>query len=139
MGIQFTRRYKTKAIVDMVPMIDIVFQLVIFFMVATTFKTTTGMELELPKSNYLATISTTLLKITIIDANNILVGDLKTDISNFAQIIRKESKINTNQKKSVVIYGNKSMEYQLLIDIMDILRIEGYDSIDLALTKKLNL
>jgi len=136
MAIKFTRRHKPKALVDMVPMIDIVFQLVIFFMVATTFKTITGIELDMPKANYTSTISTTPLKITIKDRDNIFIKDKKTDITSFHSIFKKEVIKDSSIKKKVVIYGDKSIDYQLLIDVMDVLRIEGYESIDLAIKKR---
>ena len=136
MAIQFKKRNKPKTIVDLIPMIDIVFQLVIFFMVATTFKTTTGIELELPNAQEVTTISTSPLKITVIDAENIIIGNKKTDLQNFKNVLNQEVIRDSSIKQSVIIYGNKKMEYQLLIDVMDILRIAGYESIDLALKKK---
>ena len=45
--------------IDVTPMIDVVFQLVLFFMVSTTFITTPGIEVELPKSSATAVISDT--------------------------------------------------------------------------------
>ncbi len=137
MGIKFIRRHKTKSVIDMVPMIDIVFQLVIFFMVATTFKVTTGIELDMPKADYLSTISTTPLKITIKDKDNIFIEDKKTDINSFHYVFKKQVIKDSSIKKKVIIYGNKDIEYQLLIDVMDVLRIEGYESIDLAIKKKI--
>ena len=38
-------------IVDVTPMIDVVFQLVLFFMVSTTFIDSPGIQVELPKSS----------------------------------------------------------------------------------------
>lgn len=137
MAINFTRRHKPKALVDMIPMIDIVFQLVIFFMVATTFKTITGIELDMPKADYISTISTTPLKITIKDNDNIFIEDKKTDINSFHNILKREVIKDKSIKKKVIIYGDKSIEYQLLIDVMDALRIEGYESIDLAIKKRI--
>ena len=37
--------------VDVTPLIDIIFQLVIFFMVTTNFITTPGIEVDLPRSS----------------------------------------------------------------------------------------
>ncbi|HNZ26945.1 MAG TPA: biopolymer transporter ExbD [Spirochaetota bacterium] len=136
MSIKFARRNKPKALVDMVPMIDIVFQLIIFFMVATTVKTITGMELDMPKAENLTNISSVPLKIVVLSRNNITIGDKKTDIAGFRNILQTELKTNYSLKKSVIIYGDKSIEYQLLIDVMDVLRVEGYESIDLAINKK---
>ena len=38
-------------VIDLTPMIDIVFQLVLFFMVSTTFVNAPGIQVELPRSN----------------------------------------------------------------------------------------
>ena len=136
MSIKFSRKIKPKAILDMVPMIDIIFQLIIFFMVATTFKTTTGFEMDLPDAKFVDVISKTSLNITIIDKQNIFINDKRYSIENLEVFFKTEFKRNTKIKQSIIIYGDSNIEYQLLIDIMDILRIAGYDNIDLAINKK---
>ena len=130
--IKFAARNKPKAVVDMIPMIDIVFQLVIFFMVATTFKTTTGMELNIPNAKQVSNVPTSTLQVYIRNRSDIKVGNIQTDMSHFEQNLPAVG----NDKKSVIIYGNKDVEYQLLIDVMDILRQNHYESIDLAIKKR---
>ena len=44
----FKQRLKPSVKADMVPMIDVVFQLVIFFMVSSTFIQTPGISIVLP-------------------------------------------------------------------------------------------
>lgn len=136
MAVKFSRRLKTKVVLDMAPMIDIVFQLIIFFMLATQVKITTGMEFELPKAENLSKIAETPLKITVVNKNSIMVGTKKTNLTNFSAILSESTVTGSNDRKSVILYGNKSIEYELLINIMDILKEHGYDSIDLALDRK---
>lgn len=136
MAVKFNRRLKTKVVLDMAPMIDIVFQLIIFFMLATQVKITTGMEFELPKAENLSKIAETPLKITVVNKNSIMVGTQKTNLTNFSVILSESTVTGGNDRKSVILYGNKSIEYELLINIMDILKEHGYDSIDLALDRK---
>jgi biopolymer transport protein ExbD len=136
MSITFNKKIKPKSLVDMVPMIDIIFQLVIFFMVATTFKTTTGMELNLPESKIVKSISTIPIKIYIIDENNIKVDNIETNIANLKNVIKVKLIKDEKVRQSIVIYGNKNINYQLLINVMDILRLQGYNNIDLALKKE---
>lgn len=136
MAVKFNRRLKTKVVLDMAPMIDIVFQLIIFFMLATQVKITTGMEFELPKAENLSKIAETPLKITVVNKNSIMVGTQKTNLINFSVILSESAVTGSNDRKSVILYGNKSIEYELLINIMDILKEHGYDSIDLALDRK---
>ena len=45
-----TRRNGVQPNVDMTPMIDIVFQLILFFLVSTTFAVLPGIKLNLPTS-----------------------------------------------------------------------------------------
>jgi biopolymer transport protein ExbD len=120
----------------MAPMIDIVFQLIIFFMLATQVKVTTGMEFELPKAENLSNIAQTPLKITIISEKSIVVGSKKTNLANFSVVLSESTSADTTAQKSVILYGNKSIEYELLIQVMDTLKECGYDSIDLALDRK---
>ena len=46
-----TKRARIRSNVDMTPMIDIVFQLILFFLVSTTFATLPGIKLNLPQSH----------------------------------------------------------------------------------------
>ena len=136
MAIKFNRRLKTKVVLDMAPMIDIVFQLIIFFMLATQVKVTTGMEFELPKAENLSNIAQTPLKITIISEKSIVVGSKKTNLANFSVVLSESTSADVTAQKSVILYGNKSIEYELLIQVMDTLKECGYDSIYLALDRK---
>ena len=49
----FRRRDRRRGedIIDLTPMIDVIFQLLIFFMVTTTFITNPGLRLDLPRSS----------------------------------------------------------------------------------------
>jgi len=138
MAIKFNRKLRTKAIVDMAPMIDIIFQLVIFFMVSTTFKTTTGIELQLPNAKNVTNITQAPLNITLMDKDNIIVGNNKISLEELPDYISEITK-EDNSKKSVVIFGNNKMEYQVLISVMDILRDFGYENVDLAIDKGNNI
>ncbi len=136
-AIRFARKNKPKSFIDMVPMIDIIFQLIIFFMFATTLKTIDVVELNLPNAKYVTNIPTAPLNISVIDYDTLYIDKKKVDFKGFEKIIKSES-IKKDKNRNIVIYGNKEMEYQLLIDVMDILRINGFESIDLALNKKSN-
>ena len=57
------RRKGVQASVDMTPMLDVVFQLIIFFLVSTTFAILPGIKLNLPQST--TAESTSMQGITI--------------------------------------------------------------------------
>ena len=45
----FSRARRVDPVVDVTPLIDIIFQLVLFFMVSTTFVSAPGIEVDLPR------------------------------------------------------------------------------------------
>ncbi len=47
----FSLRRREESRVDVTPLIDIIFQLVLFFMVSTTFVTSPGIQVDLPRSS----------------------------------------------------------------------------------------
>ncbi len=47
----FRRRHSEEPRVDLTPMVDVVFLLLIFFMISTTFVETSGLTINLPKSS----------------------------------------------------------------------------------------
>ena len=51
--------------INMTPMIDVVFQLVVFFMVSSTFVVTPGIDLNLPKSGSSDAVVTTPTVVTV--------------------------------------------------------------------------
>jgi len=48
---QFRRKSKAEISINLAPLIDVIFLLVIFFAVSTTFLETAGLQLELPESS----------------------------------------------------------------------------------------
>jgi biopolymer transport protein ExbD len=51
MRMRFRKSLTTRTNVELIPLIDVVFQLVVFFMVSTTFILTPGISLILPGSD----------------------------------------------------------------------------------------
>jgi biopolymer transport protein ExbD len=132
MALKFESKNKPKTGVDMVPMIDIVFQLIIFFMVATTVKTTQGMELNLPKTIIPSEVSIRPLSVSIVNKNEILVDKTTTNLTDLPEVLKLLAPLQ-EVEPSVILYGDQQVSYQLLVEVMDVLRLAGYEEVDLAL------
>lgn len=50
-GLRARRRQNRQAVVELTPLIDIVFQLLIFFLLTTTFQNNPSFQVKLPKAN----------------------------------------------------------------------------------------
>ena len=118
--------------VDMTPMIDIVFQLILFFLVSTTFAILPGIKLRLPTSH--TSEGTSFQGITITaDADGLLffnekevsTDDLKTELINYD---------TGNLKKDefpVSLEADADVTNGTIVSIFDIIRESGYAVINL--------
>ncbi|MDZ7792506.1 MAG: biopolymer transporter ExbD [Spirochaetia bacterium] len=100
---QFKRRLKPTATVDLVPLIDVVFQLVVFFMVSSTFILTPGISLTLPEASSAEPTVMTRLVVTIAEEDQIYLNKeqysletLEEALQQFSQ--REELRENPNRR-----------------------------------------
>lgn len=146
MKIQRLKRKNSKSLIlDMTPLIDVVFLLLIFFMVATTFQDVdSSVNIELPKSSseHKITIKTLEVKINKDLEIYLIVKDLKgkNEMMKVDQGDLKEKlgqKLELAEDKNVIVSADKSVNYQSLIEVLDIAKEAGAGSLDLN-TKSLD-
>ena len=127
-----SKRGSIRSNVDMTPMIDIVFQLILFFLVSTTFAVLPGIKLNLPQSH--TSESTSVQGITITaDADGLLffnekevsADDLKKELTLYdTGALKKEEFPVSLEADSEVTNGT-------IVKIFDIIRESGYSVINL--------
>ncbi len=118
--------------VNLVPMIDVVFQLVLFFMVTSTFVLTPGIKLTLPESSSSEQVSMTRMVVSIISRNEIYLNqDRYQDMNGLDQGLSRIGEEERKEIKTVVIEGDSSVPYDLMIDVLDTLRQNGFRGISL--------
>ena len=69
-------------------MIDVVFQLVIFFMVSTTFKVVPGIELDLPESRTAEVVTLTPLVLSVGGRDEIYVNNREVTLGGLEGALR---------------------------------------------------
>ncbi len=62
---RFRRKFEPQAAVNLVPMVDVVFQLVLFFLVSTTLALVPGIRLQLPASGTAERVPIRQLVVTV--------------------------------------------------------------------------
>lgn len=130
---QFKRRMKPQATIDLIPMIDVVFQLVVFFMVSSTFILTPGISMNLPESTSAEPVFVSKLIVTIVDKDEIYLNEDRTSMSGLKTILSKFSAEEKEAFGSIIIEGNKNVSYELMINVLDILRINGFRGVNLKM------
>jgi len=130
---RFRRRLSTDSQVNMVPMIDVVFQLIIYFMVATTFVITPAISLQLPSSATAEPTAVSRLVITVLSREEIYLNKERYTMDTLGERLAGLSEPEKAQVKSVVLDGDRSISYSLLVEVLDSLRQNGFKAIALRM------
>ena len=114
------------ATIELTPIIDMVFLLLIFFLVATTFhQTELEMQIVLPQAQTAGPISRELREIVInVDADGaIVVSGSQMDPESLRQFVEDAISKNPNQKVSV--RGDEATAYGAIARVLDVCKQAG--------------
>ncbi len=134
----FKRRLKPVATVDLIPMIDVIFQLVIFFMVSSTFILTPGIPLELPDSTSAEPVVLTKLIVTMISEDELYLNEERTSVADLYDLINSLPEKSVEDIQSVIVEGDRRASYSLMVNVLDILRESGFTGINLRMRDSVN-
>jgi len=134
----FKRRLKPVASVDLIPMIDVIFQLVVFFMVSSTFIITPGISLELPDSSTAEPVVISNLIVTIVSDDELYLNDERSSVSMLGEQLGSFSQSSSEDIQNVVIEGDRRASYSLMVEVLDILRENGFTGINLRMRESVN-
>ena len=129
---KFLRKKNTELSLEVTPLIDIVFLLLIFFVLNSQFEKLTTMELSLPKvnSNQLNELANENLIIEINSAEEVILNGKR--LSEFSYTSLNDFIINNYpENKKAVISADSDTKYQYLVTIMDVLNKNNFDSVEI--------
>jgi biopolymer transport protein ExbD len=128
---RFRRRLSVKTDVNLIPMIDVVFQLVIYFMVSTTFIVTPGIPLLFPQSTTSEPVAMTKMVVTAVSEQEVYLNQTRYDLAGLAGAFAAISEEEKKNIKTIIIEGDARASYALMIRILDILRDNGFKGLNL--------
>ena len=129
---KFLRKKNTELSLEVTPLIDMVFLLLIFFVLNSQFEKLTTMELSLPKvnSNQLNELANENLIIEINSAEEIILNGKR--LSEFSYTSLNDFIINNYpENKKAVISADSDTKYQHLVTVMDVLNKNNFDSVEI--------
>lgn len=128
---KFQRRNKRSARVDIVPMIDVIFFLLIFFMLFARFETTgTGIPVDLPKAATASAQSSKEIMITITKHLQMYFNETMVSRNELEAYIADALK--DNPSRPVIIKADKEVQYENIIMVMDMVGKAGGFRLSLA-------
>lgn len=134
---QFKRRLKPTATVEIVPLIDVVFQLVVFFLVSSTFILTPGISLTLPESSSAEPTVMTRLVVTIAEEDEIYLNKAKYSLEDLEEALQQFSQREELENlQTVVVEGDQGVSYSLMVRVLDTLRRHGFEGVNLRMREE---
>jgi biopolymer transport protein ExbD len=133
----FHNRRKQEVSVNLTPLIDVVFLLLIFFMVSTSFNRETQIKLELPEaSGDPLETPPELIEISV-DSEGRYFVNAKPVINTQVETLIKAINIigKGNKELPVVISADANAPYQSVVTAMDASRKSGYFNFTMATRK----
>lgn len=118
---------------NITPLIDIVFLLLIFFMVSTTFKQEFEVGLELPEASSESRLTEKPLEIAIDGKGQYFVNQQKlinTQASSLKRALEKTA--GSDRKQPVIISADAMTPHQAVITAMDVARQLGFSKLTFA-------
>lgn len=128
---KFHHPNKKSASFDLTPLIDIVFQLLIFFMVTTTFVNLENrLEVNLPSGDFAAAQPSENIIVSITENNIVYLNGKLIDPLQLTENVAVELKKAPN--KIVVLEADTNVLHGKVIRIMDLLKKGGAEKIAIA-------
>ena len=122
--------------INLTPLIDVVFLLLIFFMVSTTFDTTSQLKIKLPEaSTTLASEAKQKINLLIDDKGNFYVNSRELTNNKSATLRAALERSLTNGMLPVVIQSDAASPVQSLVTAMDVVGQLGVPQVSVATTR----
>ena len=120
--------------INMSPLIDMVFILLIFFVVTTSFSRETGVEINKPKAASSRTLSQENILIAITAEGTIHILEKQVDLNQLSMIMKRLA--SENPDRQAVIMVDRNARSGDVVDVIDVCNIARVKKVNLAAIKK---
>ena len=131
---EFEGRARIHSHLDIAPLIDIVFLLLVFFMLTSTFLVPEAIELELPESASATVTEITPITVALNASDELSLNGKPIQLEQLRQAI--EPLIADSADAAITLKSDARTEVQQLLKVMDEIRAAGGSNVALATTQK---
>jgi len=119
-----------KARIEMLPLIDIVFLLLVFFIYAMlSMAVHHGLPVELPLSTTAEIDKKLILSVTVEADEAIYVDKERVALADLTQVL--QSKTDSTREPGVLVFADRALPYQMIYNVLDKIRQAGLSRISL--------
>ena len=121
---------KRRVALDISPLLDVVFLLLIFFLVTTTFLPDAGMDLELPESTTATQSEMAPTVVTVSEDGSVNLDGESVSIDELQQTI---AALPEGERQKITVRADSRVDYGVIVRIIDALRNAGVDGLSLPM------
>ena len=130
MDFNLPRRKQKDVGIEMGPLMDIVFILLIFFVVTSSFTRETGVDVTKPQAQSASQLEKENLLIAITREGTIHMNERQVDLASLQDIL-KQSLAKAPDREAVVI-ADKESETGVLVQVIDMCNLAGVKKVSIA-------
>ena len=133
---KFINQQKSSFSIEITPLIDIVFLLVIFFVITSKVGDSQFLSLDLPKTEsfeYNAVES--INEISVTSDGSVYISDAIYNINNVKEIEQAIFELN-NQNNAIILSAEATSLHVWIVGIMDILNKNGFNEVQIRTIEK---
>lgn len=120
---QLRPQKKRSVILNVTSLIDVLFLLLIFFMISTSFLATPAIKLELPEATHSDVVRQTPIVVYVDPSGSVFLNDEPVDMSLLAALL--QGKLAESEDKSIVLKADSRVSHGTVVEVMDIVKGAG--------------
>lgn len=124
------RRLEDDGGLVLTPLIDMVFLVVIFFMLNTTLSINPAITVDLPEAYTSQAVIEEEIVVTLTVSGDIYIGKQEVTRDRFAAELKRE--MVRLQRSDIILQADALLSYRDVVAIMDLSRLSGIESISLV-------
>ena len=129
----FNKRLNSEeSLLDLTPIVDVVFNLLIFFALSLNFsQITSSINIKLPKAKSSEVVTEKQIVVSIEKGNKIYINENNLYIDQVATYLS-----DINKDKVVVVKADESIDHGFVVQIMDLIKRSGFKKLGIAVKNK---
>jgi len=115
--------------INVSPLIDMVFILLIFFIVTTVFVEETGVEVDKPQSASAISLEKNSILLAVTSKGEVVYGGREVGVSGVRPLVKR---LTQSEDMPVIIQGDEEASYGLIVRVIDEAKLGGARNVSLA-------
>ncbi|ACR14078.1 transport energizing protein, ExbD/TolR family protein [Teredinibacter turnerae T7901] len=115
--------------IDLAPLLDVVFILLIFFIVTTVFVRETGVDVDKPTAISSQDLQKSVLLLAITKRQEVIYGGTNIGVSGVRATLMQATR---NEMRPLIIQSDRQVTTELLVKVIDQAKLAGIENVSIA-------